>query len=333
MAQSATSACSTRRLLAAAAVTVAWITAGTAAAHEIASPTRQALSLDGEWQMAPLPTAEASLPLPAEGRREQRVPSFLNVPDSPDPQKAQVRSAWLKRSFAVPADWRGKHVRLESEAVSRWSKVYLNGEYLGEHLDLFPPLPFDVPNVVQYGQENEVAVWVTMEQTLETCSNIAGMPDLRAGIWQSVRLAAYPLVRAEDVFVITSVCDRRITARVTLANATDTPRQVELSCEVRDWSARGDEEVLQAQPVFSLAGPPVPLAASETKTVDVTAKWESPTLWTPDSPHLYVLTTTVAAGGLTDVRHGRFGFREFWVDGTHLVLNGIKVFLPVLWGD
>ena len=54
--------------------------------------------------------------------------------------------------------------------------------------------------------------------------------------------------------------------------------------------------------------------------------WPDPILWDLENPFLYWFTTEIAAGGeLLDRRSVRFGFREFWIEGPHFLLNGHKV--------
>ena len=309
------------------------LVAGSAWGLEVPSPTRQSLLLDGQWQLRPLEKAEAILPMPADRWQPQQVPAWAPIPDSSDPIKVKYRACWVKRRFDAPADWQGKHVRLEFEAVSRFSKIYVNGQYLGEHYDMESPFSFDVSKTLKYGQSNEVAVWMTGEQTVKDCSSNCDYDCNRTGIWQSGWLRVYPQVRIDDVFVMTSVRKKEITARVTLVNTTDQPQQVTPVCEIRPWRSGGDDKWLQSPVVLRLAGEPVELAPGQTKVVDLKTPWEHPELWTPDNPHLYVMTTTASAGKNQDIRHDRFGFREFWIEGTNFVLNGIKVFLPEIWAD
>ena len=66
----------TRLLTAAAGLLLAVGTAAAAAAMDFASPTREAILLDGPWQLLPLAKAEAVLPLPADGWQPQKVPAW-----------------------------------------------------------------------------------------------------------------------------------------------------------------------------------------------------------------------------------------------------------------
>ena len=205
--------------------------------------------------------------------------------------------------------------------------------YLGEHYDMESPFSFDVSKALRYGRPNELAVWMTSEQTVKDCSSNCDYDFNRTGIWQWSGCGSIPR-SASTTFRddlgpqegdhgagdsgqrhgrFTAGCPRLRSSRLVLGRRRKPP---------------------QPPVVLRLSGETVELAAGETKVVDLKAKWEHPRLWSPDNPYLYVMTTTAAsAGGTQDIRHDRFGFREFWIEGTSFVLNGVKVFLPEIWGD
>jgi beta-galactosidase len=45
-------------------------------------------------------------------------------------------------------------------------------------------------------------------------------------------------------------------------------------------------------------------------------------LWDVGQPNLYTLKLSTQGGGASDEMVQRFGFREFWVEGQKLFLNG-----------
>jgi len=52
-------------------------------------------------------------------------------------------------------------------------------------------------------------------------------------------------------------------------------------------------------------------------------KWENPHLWSHQDPYLYTLVIQLRKGDqVTDEKRFRFGFREFWIEGTNFYLNG-----------
>jgi hypothetical protein len=59
--------------------------------------------------------------------------------------------------------------------------------------------------------------------------------------------------------------------------------------------------------------------------VQLAWSWEDPRLWDLGKPELYTLRLTAEGAGLADCYPQRFGFREFWIEGRNLFLNGTPV--------
>lgn len=68
------------------------------------------------------------------------------------------KQSWLFKKFDVPAEWRGKLVRLRFEAVDYKANFYLNDQWLGTHEGHFSPVSFDVSSILQFDGKNVLAV-------------------------------------------------------------------------------------------------------------------------------------------------------------------------------
>jgi beta-glucuronidase len=69
-------------------------------------------------------------------------------------------SAWYRRTFIAPLELQNAHVRLKFDAVFYLARVWLNGQYLGQHEGGYTGFEFDVTDAVKWGEENDVAVQV-----------------------------------------------------------------------------------------------------------------------------------------------------------------------------
>jgi len=65
---------------------------------------------------------------------------------------------WYRKSFTAPADWQGKKVFIEFEAVRQVAEVYLNGKLLGTAKGGFTPFGFDLTPHLKPGASNVLAV-------------------------------------------------------------------------------------------------------------------------------------------------------------------------------
>lgn len=285
------------------------------------APFRPELSLDGTWSYYAIEQGELA-PAP-EGRQ---VPQEFDGP----------RTAWYAVRFTVPESWRGQRIYLWFEGVTIYAEVYVNGAFAGAHGGRFTPFEVDITEHVRIGEENLLhvlnasaalayeprrrAMYYQVGGTTEL-ERLELTPDLpqSAGIWGSVTLSARHPVHVVDQYVVPSVREQKLTAEVTLANRTGESRRIQV---VHRLAGATDETV--RGPVT--APQELTLAPWEERGVTVEIPWPDPVLWDLENPFLYWFTTELSAGGETlDRRSVRFGFREFWIEGPHFVLNGSKV--------
>ena len=341
-------------------------------------PIRDEICLDGKWQFQPVAVPDGykegtgtppDLAQPTEDKWEStpiKIPSPWNVNDwgnGPDagvgtgrPYAADslyypsypaswngVKMGWLKRTFHVPADWKGRRIILHFEAVAGDAQVIVNGKSAGSHFDAYLPFDFDVTDLVKTDADNEVLVGVRkrnlfniispdypigQQRTYPNGSNT----DNLVGIWNDVYLWALPAVRVDDVFIQPQVDKDTLLAQVTLRNDTTQPQSVQVGGDISPWVNLAGTDVLSAPepkwkldaPVLALPGASVTVpsggTAQVTLQVPVGGKLK---LWSPDTPNLYGMVLTVSGnGGVVDRKYTRFGWRQFHIVGKKLMLNG-----------
>jgi beta-galactosidase len=138
------------------------------------------------------------------------------------------------------------------------------------------------------------------------------------GIPGDVTLRSVPHFFIEDVFVMTSVREKKITVRVRLRNEEMTEKSGILMSSILQWKA----------PRLGLPAAAVRVPPEESFEVEVETPWPDARLWSPTDPHLYFLETMlVPISGFSDEVKVRFGFREFWCEGDSFYLNGTKIHL------
>src|SRR5262249_54454017 len=116
--------------------------------------------------------------------------------------------------------------------------------------------------------------------------------------------------------VIPSVRTKRLEIRV---DTTTDPAGAPL--EARSVVLDGDRSNLE------LSAKPV----ARDGRANLEAPWPDPVLWGPEpygAPKLYVMRTELLANGVVvDRRFTQFGFREVWVEGRDVLLNGKKLWM------
>jgi glycosyl hydrolase family 2 len=204
------------------------------------------------------------------------------------------QTLWYRRSFEVPANWAGRRVLLNFEAVDWHTIVFLNGQRVGENKGGYVPFSIDITAMLSKTGQQEVvlAVWDPTNAGDQSVGKQA-LPEQRkgfrytptTGIWQTVWLEGVPDASIERLKVVPDVDGSRVLV-------TAVPRGTP--------SAVTAEVLVDGKVVSSGQG-----AAGQPVAVDIS----NPRLWSPDSPYLYDLRVTMA----DDTVGSYFGMRKIAV--------------------
>ena len=258
------------------------------------------LNLNGVWEYQPghaddqLPTgklaSEILVPFPVES-------AISGVMEHHD-------RLWYRRSFTVPAAWRGRRTLLHFGAVDYESEVFVNGKSAGVHKGGYDPFTMDVSALLNGDGPQELVVRV-FDPT-----NDGGQPRGKqslhpggimytptTGIWQTVWLEPVATGGIDDLKIVPDV-----DAGVVRVTTTGAAADAEVTVTVRD----GDRVVATAK---------------GTGPAEVTVPVANAKLWSPDTPFLYDLQVSVAkAGQPVDTVSGYFGMRKSSIGD----VNGVK---------
>jgi hypothetical protein len=286
--------------------------------ESISTHTRSTFSLNGEWEFLPVANQLNIRQTKSKSWKKVQVPHFLYVNEEENQHRA-----WYKRTFPKVE---APKVVISFESVNFRSIVYVNNQLVEEHIGGYLPFEIDITDYIK--ETNELLIGVedvsavlksdSLPDFFESASNSILYPVGSGfhifGLWQSVSLKTYPAVYIEDVVVITSYREHTIEVDVTIINEGTTSRTV----IVRNDISQGIEF-----PEKSVTIPP-----AEKKRVHLVNTWDTPELWAPENPFLYILETTLSDNnGITDMKKTRFGFREFWIQNRKFYLNGTPITL------
>lgn len=223
-----------------------------------------------------------------------------------------------RRTFVVPAEWKGQRVLIHFGAVDWESKIRVNGKEVGAHKGGYDPFSFDITDALRDGL-NEVVV-LAHDPTDEggqprgkqwlTPHGIWYTPT--SGIWQTVWLEPVP---RKSIAKVGIEADRATGA---------------VKVHVKDSIAEPDNFVVYEAEVYD-GGRSLGKARLQVSPVDL--KIASPKAWTPEEPQLYDVTIrTFLADKLVDEVKSYFAFREIKLGKddkgiNRLMLNGKPVFM------
>ena len=117
---------------------------------------------------------------------------------------------WYRRTFAVPASWKGKRILLHFGGVDWESVVFVNGTRVGTHRGGYDPFSFDITDALVAKGEQEVVVGVydpsdagdqPRGKQVRKPGGIWYTPC--TGIWQTVWCEPVPLSSVRDVRIET----------------------------------------------------------------------------------------------------------------------------------
>lgn len=262
---------------------------------------RKGLNLNGNWDFKPDGGAWTTL----------RVPDVWMGAAG----YTETTSATYKTTFDVPANF-SNNIYLEFEAANDKSTIAIGGETLITHNHKDVEFLVDISEKVSPGSTN-VDLEVICEQGDSNLvqgwrQNGERNLGLRGNVW----LKSFPDIRVEDVYIRTSTRNDEIHFRYHIVNSTASNKTISIEPAAYDKTGSTLKK--------SFAPESTTINAGQTKTITFTRSWIDYTLWEPGNPYIYLLKTTLNEGGTThDVQDEKFGFREFWREGTEFKLNGI----------
>jgi beta-galactosidase len=222
---------------------------------------------------------------------------------------------WYRRTFELPKEDEGRRIWLTFDGVFRDATVWVNGWCVRRHEGGYYPFREDITDVVHFGGENTIAVRVDATRS-------EGWFYEGAGIYRHVWLdKTAPVAIAPDGIFVASEFEKnipqgspKIAVEVRLLNTTTNATEAAVNCEIISPDGRSLEKFSESEK----------LKRKSQGIVKLEAKIPPPVLWSPESPRLYQLVTTVSVGGKSvDQKETLFGVRTVGFDPTNgFLLNG-----------
>ena len=261
---------------------------------------------DASWTTVQLPH-DWSLSLP-----------YLSPQEGGKPQMGFMQGGlgWYRKSFAVPAAWKGRRVSLEFDGVYHRATVYVNGREVGFHPYGYTAFAYDITDYLLPGQDNVVAVKV--DHTDCPSSRWYSGSGIYRHVWLNVTDPVHIGLWGTYVTTPAAGSDRaEVRVETTVVNDGVKAAQVSLTSELCDPAGR----------VVAKATVKAPLAAGTQAVLPQEFSLQAPALWDIDAPQLYTLVSTVRRGGaVVDRYETPFGIRDIRFDPDKgFFLNGRSV--------
>jgi beta-galactosidase len=223
--------------------------------------------------------------------------------------------AWYRRTFALPKDDSGKRIWLTFDGVMHDATVWVNGWLVRRHEGGYYPFREDITDVLHFGGENTVSVRVDATKS-------EGWFYEGAGIYRHVWLdeTAPVAVAPDGIFVYSSFKHNvpsdhaEIHVEAALLNTLAHAAKATVKCEMISPDGKLLGQCSESGNIRN----------NSRRVVKLESKLSSPVLWSPESPELYQLVTTVSvAGKVVDQMTTPFGIRTVAFDPNQgFLLNG-----------
>ncbi len=248
---------------------------------------------------------------------EISVPFPWGSPLSGVPDSADI--GWYQREIRIPGEWSGRRVFLVLGACDWHTKVWIDGQYIGEHKGGYTPFEFELTGQTIPGDGHSLLIRVDDSEHSFKLYGKQGYGNAR-GIWQTVYLEARGINFLDYVHVTPDI-DK---GTITITGALDQPATGKAGLKFKILDEDRCEAVHQAG------------LKTGSQKFSFTYTLEDPVLWTLEAPHLYDLTVSLREGEkITDQVNTYFGMRKISVmdlpgtDYPYVALNNKPIYLEM----
>lgn len=229
-------------------------------------------------------------------------------------------TALYSRELNIPADWKGKRIKLRFDGVSSHCVIKVNGKKVAEHEGSFVPFEADITNALS----NDKNILQVEVQALTVSDHLACTSQYAAhtvgGILRDLVLFALPETNISNQ-IITTTFDKRfknatLNIQYTVVNESSSAHKAQPRFRLLNKEGK---EVLRSSSN---------IAANENSSASssISLKINNPIKWNPEHPYLYILITELYEGSkLLQSNQQYVGFRQIDIKGNILLVNGMPV--------
>ncbi len=267
--------------------------------------------------------------------------SAVSLPHTPFIEELTVLHQWqgicyYRKKLSISTAEAANQLWMEFEGAMHLADIWVNGKHRMQHAGGYTPFVLDLTGIVRTDAENEILVRLDNRnnplippgkplESLDFC--------YYGGLYRDVNLIVKPEIHITHpiladkqagggIFVTyPAVSESRAEIRIQteIANRSSTGKAVSIRQTLFEWtkkSGKGKKVLTESQELN--------LTAENTQSVVQTITLNSPRLWHPDAPHLYVLSTEILTGDqVIDQEETRIGIRSLEMSREKgFVING-----------
>jgi len=301
-------------------------------------------SLNGKWsfqwrpQPSAPPTAWKQIDVPSNWEMQgYGTPIYTNIiypfkRDAPHVMEEPDDKTWTayrerdpvgsyRRTFALPAVWRGRQTFIVFDGVYSAFYLSINGQSAGYSQDSRLPAEFNITRFLKPG-DNQIAVEV---YRWGVGSYLEDQDTWRmSGIYRNVTLVSRAPLHVRDFQVLTPLDadyrDATLRLRVQVRNLASQPAAASVEAKLLDDGG---------SPVFPPLVSKIAVDPNGEAGVSFEQRVANPRKWSAEDPNLYKLLVTLkdASGAVIESIPWNVGFRQSEIKGNQILFNGRKLYL------
>ncbi len=306
----------------------------TAGFYELPNSGREVYNFNTGWRFVKKDVKDAEL-----ADFDDSAWSVVNTPHGLELLPAEASGsinyqgvAWYRKHFQVEKSMKNKKIFLHFEAVMGKCKIWVNGKLVKQHFGGYIPFIVDVSEAVSFDKMNVVAV------KADNSDDVAYPPGKTqkqldfvyfGGIYRDVWLISTNKVHVTDPNHVDKIAGGGVF--VHYDNISEKAANILVNTDiVNEGSSRANLSLItelknKEGKVVGRSVSKLKLASSASNNVKQSISIKTPNLWTPDTPYLYDLFTTIknAKGKVVDGFKKRIGIRKIEFRGKEgFYLNG-----------
>lgn len=218
-----------------------------------------------------------------------------------------------RKSFTIPASWKGEKIYLHVGSATSNIQVYVNGKFVGYSEDSKVAAEFDVTKFLIPGKDNLIAF-----QIMRWCDGSWNEDQdfwRLSGIARETYIYARPVSHISDVFITPDLdaayINGSVNVKVSTENAVGKRVEVKLYDKSNKTIASFAETIKKGQ-----------------NTAEVTLNAENPLKWTAETPNLYRMNIALYDNDkLIEIIPQKVGFRKVEIKNAQLLVNGKPIYI------
>jgi beta-galactosidase len=277
-------------------------------ASTISGVASSRISLNGSWEF--------------DIKEQSQKGKRIQVPGEWEMQGYTVnegQTAVYSRQLEIPADWKGKQIKIRFDGVSSHGLIKLNGKTIGEHEGSFVPFEVDLTSALNF--KNDV---IQVEVQALTISDRLACTSQYAchtvgGMLRKVTLFAVAPVHVSSV-TNTTIFDKNYKNASLVIGNTILNNAVSLSDVQLKFTLFDAKEKIVVEKSSTLVKG---INGNATSDIETILEVKDPKHWNPEHPYLYRLQTDLLINGIKQqTNEQKVGFRQILIKGNQVFVNG-----------